>query len=107
MRDRGEGCVVQVVRIRHTVAIPVAAELAPGGRDELERAHGAVPGRIAVKLAVVGVGDRLRAARPIEGATADGRLDIAIVSQVVVGVDPAVTRLDLRDAGHDCPVDLA
>ena len=51
----------------------------------------AVPGRVAVELAVVGVGDRLRPAPAVERPAADGRLDVAVLSQAMLWIDPAVT----------------
>ena len=57
--------------------------------------------RVAVELAAVRVDDRLRAARPVERAPADGRHDVPIGRDVMVAVDPAVAGLDLRDAGQD------
>jgi len=43
-----DGGVVDVVRVRHPIAVAVDAEAAPGGRNELHRTHRAVPDGVAV-----------------------------------------------------------
>ena len=42
-------------------------------------------------VAVVGVGDRLRPAPTIERPPPDVRLDVTVLSQAMLRIDPAVT----------------
>lgn len=107
VRDRGEGSVIQVVRIDQAVAVAVAAELSPRGRDDLEWAHRAIPGRVPVHLAAVGIRDRLGPSRPVELAAPDRWLDITVGVQLVLAVDSTVAGLDLRDPTHDGPMHFA
>ncbi len=95
---------MDVVGVGDTVAVAVGCVVPPGGRDELHRADRAVPRRVTVVPATVGVGDRGHVALAVEHRAENGfervtgRVDVA--ASGMVGLDTA-------DAGEQRPVDVA
>ncbi len=95
---RGQGRVVDVLRVALAVAVGVHAHDRPGRGDELHRTDRAVPHGVAVELTGVGVGDGLGLAGAVEGDAEDaGTGDALVVEGVaavaaVVGLDPADRR---------------
>ncbi len=95
VRRGGRRRVLDVLRVRHSVTVPVDPEGPPGAGDELQRPHRPVPGAVAVPATVVGVGDGAEAVLPVEDRPED--------RGAVLGVEGASRqrpRLDLSDRGE-------
>ena len=98
--------VVEVLWIRHPVAVAVGAVPRPRRRDDLHRADRPVPHRVPVQRAAVGVGDGRHARSAVEGDAEDGWADHP-VGAGGASTDPAVVALDLADASQQRPRDRA
>ena len=91
VRRRARRRVLHVLRVGDPVRVGVHAERAPGAREELHRPDRAVPLRVAVPVAAVGVGDR-GVAVPVEDRAEDRRAVRAVDRAADEGA-----RLDLPD----------
>jgi hypothetical protein len=67
-----EGSVVDVVGVAHAVLVTIDSHDRPGRRKELHGADSAVPHRVAVELAGVGVGNPLNGTAAVEHRSDDG-----------------------------------
>ena len=102
----GEGGVVDVLRVALAVVVGVDADDRPGGGDELHRADGAVPLRVGVVLAGVGVADDGGVVAAVERDAEDARGGEALVVEGVA-VGAAVVGLDAADRGDQLPGEVA
>jgi hypothetical protein len=91
----GDGRVVNIVWIRHSITIAVDTVASPGSWYELHRPHGPVPDVVAVKHSMIGVGDGGHPGRSIQLRTQDGSHG---VSECVHPPITGMVRLDTPDA---------
>ncbi len=98
--------VEDVLGIECGVAVAVAAPGRPGRGDELHRTDGAVPAGVAVVAAMVGVGDRGVAVRPVEHRSEDGGPGLTVRPQRAAAVTPVVG-LDAPDPRNQGPGNVA
>ena len=95
-----DGGVVDIVRVRDSIAIAIDAIGAPGGRDELHGADRSVPDGVSVQHSVVGVRNGGDTWRSVQSRTQNRSEGIAegVHSPIagVVGLDPP-------NPGEHCP----
>src|SRR5699024_2306860 len=102
----GQCRVVDALRVRCAVTVPVGGEGLPGRGDELHRSDRSVPGDIAVPPSVIGVRDRGHAFPTSQYRPVDSRARDTLVVEAVTGV-VAVSGLDLADGSEQRPVQMA
>jgi hypothetical protein len=101
-RQRG---VEDVERVGAAVAVAVGGVTLPGGGDELHRPDGAVPHRVAVQSAVIGVADDGRSVA-VQRDADDGPGGGSVGAQLSAA-EATVVRLDPPDPGQQRPGEVA